>query len=98
VAEALTRVPVWVAVGKLDDGRPGLAEGRAEDGSRYLEVYSHPVEVAVMGRGDQAAPLTGAQLARALDGDPELSGVIVDPAGPWIRLTRDELAPIFASN
>lgn len=98
VADALTRVPLWVAVGKLDDGRPGLAEGRAEDGSRYLEVYSHPVEVAVMGRGDQAAPLTGPQLARALDGDPELSGVIVDPAGPWIRLTRDELAPIFASN
>jgi hypothetical protein len=98
VADALARVPLWVAVGKLDDGRPGLAEGRAEDGSRYLEVYSHPVEVAVMGRGDQAAPLTGPQLARALDGDPELSGVIVDPAGPWIRLTRDELAPIFASN
>lgn len=97
VAEALTRVPLWVAVGKLDDGRPGLAEGRAEDGSRYLEVYSHPVEVAVMGRGDQAAPLTGPQLARALDGDAELSGVIVDPAGPWIRLSRDELAPVFAT-
>ncbi|MGN8551511.1 UNVERIFIED_CONTAM: SseB family protein [Microbacterium sp. SLM126] len=97
VAEALTRVPLWVAVGKVADGRPGLAEGRAEDGSRYLEVYSHPVEVAVMGRGDQAAPLTGPQLARALDGDPEISGVIVDPAGPWIRLSREELAPVFAS-
>lgn len=97
VASALARVPLWVAVGKVDDGRPGLAEGRADDGSRYLEVYSHPVEVAVMGRGDQAAPLTGAQLARALDGDSGLSGVIVDPAGPWIRLSRDELAPVFAS-
>jgi hypothetical protein len=92
VAEALTRVPLWVAVGKVDDGRPG----RAEDGARYLEVYSHSVEVAVMGRGDQAAPLTGVQLARALEGDPDLSGVIVDPAGPWIRLTRDELAPVLA--
>lgn len=97
VADALSRAPLWVAVGKLDDGRPGLAEGRAEDGTRYLEVYSHPVEVAVMGRGDQAAPVTGPQLARALDGDPELSGVIVDPAGPWIRLSRDDLAPVFAS-
>lgn len=97
IADALTRVPFWVAVGKVEDGRPGLAEGRAEDGSRYLEVYSHPVEIAVMGRGDQAAPLTGPQLARALDGDPDLSGIIVDPAGPWIRLTRDELAPVFAA-
>lgn len=96
VADALTRVPMWVAVGKLDDGRPGIAEGRAEDGSRYLEVYSHPVEVAVMGRGDQAAPVTPAQLAAALR-DEGLAGVLVDPAGPWIRLTRDDLAPLFAA-
>jgi hypothetical protein len=98
VADALARVPLWVAVGKIDDGRPGLAEGRAEDGSRSLEVYSHPVEVAVMGRGDQAAPLTGPQLARALDADPGLSGVIEEPACPWNRLSRDELAPVFAAN
>lgn len=97
VAQALVHVPLWVAVGKVADGRPGLAEGRGEDGSRYLEVYSHPLEVAVMGRGDQAAPLTGPQLAGALNGDEGLSGVIVDPAGPWIRLSRDELAPVFAS-
>lgn len=96
VADALARVPLWVAVGKVADGRPGLAEGRAEDGSRFLEVYSHPVEVAVMGRGDQAAPVTAPQLARALEGDQELSGVIVDPAGPWIRLSREELGPVFA--
>ena len=96
VAQALTEAPLWVAVGKLDDGRPGIAEGRAEDGSRYLEVYSHPIEVAVMGRGDQAAPVTAAQLAAAL-GDGGLSGVVVDPAGPWIRLSRDDLAPVFAS-
>lgn len=98
VAAALARVPLWVAVGKVADGRPGLAEGRTEDGSRFLEVYSHPVEVAVMGRGDQAAPVTGPQLARALEGDQELAGVIVDPAGPWIRLSREELAPVFAAS
>ena len=97
IADALTRVPLWVAVGKVEDGRPGLAEGRTEDGSRYLEVYSHPLEVAVMGRGDQAAPISGAQLAGALESDEGLSGVLVDPAGPWIRLTRDDLAPVFAA-
>lgn len=96
VAEALTRVPLWVAVGQAEGGAPGLAEGRAKDGTRYLEVYSHPLEIAVMGRGDNAAPLTGAQLARALDVDSGLDGVIVDPAGPWIRLTRADLAPVLA--
>lgn len=94
VVEALTRAPLWVAVGRAAGGAPGLAEGRGKDGRRYLEVYSHPLEVAVMGRGDDAAPLTGAQLAKALGSG--LDGVIVDPAGPWIRLTRDDLAPVLA--
>ncbi|MCP2635226.1 SseB family protein [Microbacterium sp. HD4P20] len=96
IAQALTRVPLWVAVGAAAGGKPGLAEGRQADGTRYLEVYSHPLEVAVVGRGDNAAPITATQLAKALGGDVGLSGVVVDPAGPWIRLTRDDLAPVLA--
>jgi hypothetical protein len=96
VADALTRVPLWVAVGSAQGGQPGLAEGHLPDGSRFLEVYSHPLEVAVMGRGDNAAPITGAQLARALRGDAGLTGVLVDPAGPWIRVTRTDLGPLLA--
>lgn len=96
VAAALIHAKTWVAVGQADGGVPGLAEGRLPDGSRYLEVYSHPLEVAVTGRGDNAAPLTGAQLAKALKTDAGLSGVVVDPAGPWIRLTRQDLAPLLA--
>ena len=96
VVDALARVPLWVAVGQGEDGRPGIAEGRTPDGARYMELHSHPLEVAARGRGDQAAPLTGAQLAGALNGDPSLSGVVVDPAGPWIRLSRDDLAPLLA--
>lgn len=96
VAEALTRVRVWVAVGTAEGGGRGLAEGRSADGSRYLELYSHPLEVAVMGRGDNAVPITAAQLARAVRSDEEISGVVVDPAGPWIRLTRDDLAAVLA--
>jgi hypothetical protein len=96
VAEALTRVPLWVAVGTAESGARGLAESRSADGTRHLEVYSHPLEVAVMGRGDNAAPITPAQLARALRTDEGINGVIVDPAGPWLRLDRDELAPLLA--
>ena len=88
-------VRLW-AVGQAEGGVPGLAEGRLPDGTRYLEVYSHPLEVAVTGRGDNAAPLTGAQLAKALTTDAGLSGVVVDPAGPWIRLTRQDLEPLLA--
>jgi hypothetical protein len=96
VAQALTRVPLWVAVGRGEDGKPGIAEGRSADGSRLLEIYSHPLEVAAMRRADRAAPLTGAQLGVALRGNEELSGVIVDPRGPWIKLSREELAPVIS--
>ncbi|MDT0141290.1 SseB family protein [Microbacterium sp. PRC9] len=96
VAEALTRAPLWVAVGVAENGAPGLAEGRDAEGRRFLEVYSHPLEIAVMGRGDNAGPITGAQLAKALRSDDGITGVVVDPAGPWIRLSREDLAPVLA--
>jgi hypothetical protein len=97
VVKALATVPLWVAVGSLPDGRPGIAEGRSAEGERFLEIFSHPLEVAVLGRQDQAAPLTAAQLAGALRADEGLSGVVVDPAGPWIRLSRSELGPLLSS-
>jgi hypothetical protein len=96
VAQALTRVKFWVAVNTSAEGRIGVAEARTTDGARLIEVYSHPLEVATLRRGDQAAPMTAAQLAAALRADTELAGVIVDPGGPWIRLSRAELAPLLA--
>lgn len=97
VAEAITRAQVWLAVNDAPDGRHGVAEARTPEGERFLEVYSHPLEVIAMGRGDRPAPLTGEQLAKALGSDEALAGVIVDPAGPWIRLTRDDLAPLLTA-
>ncbi|MET0734180.1 MAG: SseB family protein [Microbacterium sp.] len=98
VVDAMTRAPLWVAVNRPaeGEGRIGVAEGRAPDGSRYLEVYSHPLEVVAMGRGDTAAPLSGARIAGALRADDGLAGIVVDPRGPWIRLSRDDLAPLLA--
>ena len=96
VGEALSRVKFWVAVNRSPEGRFGVAEARTDDGARLIEVYSHPLEVASLRRGDQAAPMTAAQLAAALRTDEGLGGVIVDPGGPWIRLTREDLAPVLA--
>ena len=58
VARALTRVKFWVAVNRSPDGRLGVAEARTDDGARLIELYSHPLEVASLRRGDQAAPMT----------------------------------------
>lgn len=96
VADALTRVKFWVAVNRSEEGRFGVAEARTADGARLIELYSHPLEVASLQRGDQAAPMTAPQLAGALRADEGIGGVIVDPGGPWIRLSRADLAPLLA--
>ncbi len=70
------------------------------DGSRDLvELYSvHLDEVAAMGRNDQ--PLRARQRSKAAGalGEHESAGrrFILDAAGPWIRLSRDDLAPVLA--
>ena len=96
VADALVRAKFWVAVNRSPEGRLGVAEARTTQGERLLELYSHPIEVATLGRGDQAAPMTAPQLAAALRADEQLAGVIVDSRGPWIRLSREDLAPLLA--
>lgn len=98
VAEALTTTRVWVAAGAVpgDDKRLGVSEVRGADGARHLEVFTHPLEVAVLGRGDRAVPLSPEQLAKALAADAALSGIVIDPAGPWIQLSREQLAPVIA--
>lgn len=97
VAEALTRVKLWVAA-KPDpaSGQIGLAEARTPSGQRRLEVFSHPLEVVALGRGDRALPITGAQLGKALAADTGMTGLLIDPAGPWIELDREALAPVLA--
>ncbi|MFJ6653043.1 SseB family protein [Microbacterium sp. NPDC091313] len=97
VAAALTEVPVWIAVKSSEEGGPiGVAESRTTTGERYLEIYSHPLESVALARGDAAAPVTTAQLATAIARDAGLAGVFVNPGGPSIRLTRDDLAPLLA--
>ncbi|QIG38478.1 SseB family protein [Microbacterium sp. 4R-513] len=96
VGAALGRAPFWVGVSRAgDSGKFGVAEARTADGQRFIEIFSHPLEVVVLGRGDQPAPMTGEQLGKALRADPGITGVIVDPAGPWIRLTREDLAGLI---
>ncbi|PZU40183.1 MAG: histidine kinase [Microbacterium sp.] len=101
LAQTLSETPIWVAVRENTpaDGqapRMGIAEARTADGRRLLEVYSHPLEIVAMARGDRPMPFTPAQLGKALRDHPELSGVLVDAAGPWLIVDRDTLAPVLA--
>lgn len=97
VAAALATAPLWVAAGPAgDSGQLGLAESRTVSGERRLEVFSHPLEVLVLDRGDRPVPVTAAQIARALLATEELTGVIVDPGGPWIHVDRADLGPVLA--
>lgn len=97
VAQALTTSKLWVAAGRADaDGPVGLAEVRTEDGRRNLQVFSHPLEAIVLGRDDRPVPITPQQLAQTLRDGENIDGLVIDPAGPWMQLTRDDLAPLLA--
>lgn len=95
VVDALTRVKVWVAGRKLEEG-VGMAEARTATGERLLEIYSHPLEVLGTGRNDQPLPLEPAQLGAVLATQTGLDGVVIDPAGPWMGIDRERLAPVLA--
>lgn len=98
VVEAIVAdAPMWIAVNQTEEGGPmGVAESRSATGERFLEVFSHPLELLALGRGDQPLPIRTLQLAEALSQDAGLTGILIDPAGPWIRLGRDELGPVVA--
>ena len=97
VAEALTTARLWVAVSDVDgDGQYGVAEAHTPDGARYLQLFSHPLEVIALGRGDQPLPFTAEQIGAVLVQQPEMSGVLVDAAGPAIAVGRDALGPVIA--
>ncbi|MFT4157759.1 MAG: SseB family protein [Microbacterium sp.] len=94
VGRALASKRMWVAVND-GGGSVGIAEARTSDGKRFLQLFSHPLEVVALGRGDRPLPFTPNQLANVLAGHPEMAGVIIDPAGPTLLVERDALAPVL---
>jgi len=97
VAEALTTARLWVAVSDVDgDGQYGVAEAHTADGARYLQLFSHPLEVIALGRGDQPLTFTAEQIGGVLVQQPGMSGVLIDAAGPAIAVSREALAPVIA--
>ncbi|MFH8250534.1 SseB family protein [Microbacterium sp. B2969] len=95
VVDAMAHAPLWVAVSTDDEGRMGVAEVRTPEGERFLQLFSHPLEIVALGRGERPAPMAADQLRMALRGDLELTGVIIDPGGPWIQLRRPDLGALI---
>lgn len=96
VGEALSTKRMWVAVNDGSGGVPvGIAEAQTPDGKRFLQLFSHPLEVIAMGRGDRPLPFEPEQLAKVLTGHPEMAGVIIDPAGPTMLVEREALSPVL---
>lgn len=96
VGEALASTRMWVAVNDGSGGAPvGIAEAQTTDGKRFLQLFSHPLEVIALGRGDRPLPFTPEQLAKVLSSHAEMAGVIVDSAGPSMIIDRASLAPVL---
>lgn len=96
VGEALATKRMWVAVNDgAGTGQVGIAEAQTTDGRRFLQLFSHPLEVIALGRKDRPLPFEPEQLAKVLSTHDEVAGVIVDSAGPSIVVERDALAPVL---
>ncbi|PCE15321.1 hypothetical protein AUC47_13510 [Microbacterium sp. SZ1] len=96
LGQALATKRMWVAVNDgTGTGQPGIAEAQTADGKRFLQLFSHPLEVLALGRGDRPLPFEPEQLAKLFAGHPEMAGVILDPAGPTLLIERDALAPVL---
>lgn len=94
--EALAETRMWVAVNDGGaDGQVGIAEAQTTDGKRFLQLFSHPLEVIALGRGDRPLPFEPAQLAKVLAGHTEMAGVVIDPAGPTLIVERDALTRVL---
>lgn len=96
VGDALAKTKMWVAVndggGK---GEVGIAEARTSDGRRFLQLFSHPLEVVALGRGDKPLPFEPEQLAKVLSSHTALDGVIIDSAGPTLAVERGALGAVL---
>lgn len=96
VGNALGKTNVWVAVNDGTSGAPvGIAEARTADGKRFLQVFSHPLEIVALGRGDKPMPFSPERLAKVLTEHTEIAGVLVDSAGPSIIVERDALSSVL---
>ncbi|HTN54917.1 MAG TPA: SseB family protein, partial [Microbacterium sp.] len=96
VAEALAKVRSFVAINDGANGQPvGIAEAHTADGRRFLQIFSHPLEVVALGRNDKPMPFEPGQLATVLSDHTEIAGILVDIAGPSIALERDDLSALL---
>ncbi|WP_194420265.1 SseB family protein [Microbacterium abyssi] len=96
VGDALATAKMWVAVNDgSGNGQVGIAEAQTTDGRRLLQLFSHPLEIVALGRGDKPMPFSPEQLAKVLSGHSELAGVIVDSAGPSIIVDRSALGAVL---
>lgn len=97
LVEALTTTNTWAGGHESDAGQIALAQIENPDGSgNYLLLFSHPWEVTVLGNSDRPLVMAPKDLARTLAAQPEIAGVIIDPAGPSIAVSRKALERVVA--
>ena len=89
------RGPSWTITGPDGLSETIAAKGAASKTVAVRWTMWGPI-VWKDARGREYAQRWLAHDAKALASDPGITGVVVDPAGPWIELGRTELAPVIA--
>lgn len=77
---------------QMHEGKPQLRVSRRPDGSVALLAYTSAPEVAAREGRDGVIPATTTKVLRMLRDSSTLSSLVINPAGPWVELTAEELA------
>lgn len=78
--------------GQVHEGKPRLRVSRRPDGTVALLAYTSAPEVAAREPRDGVIPTTTTKVLEMLRGSSTLSSLVINPAGPWVELSAEELA------
>lgn len=80
-----------LAEGQLRDEKPRLRMTKRPDGSMSLLAFTSAPEIAARNPQDGVIPTTTAAVLEQLRGSSTFASLVINPAGPWVEIMRDEL-------
>lgn len=78
--------------GQSREEKPRLRMTKRPDGSMSLLAFTSAPEIAARNAQDGVIATTTAQVLEQLRGSSTFASLVINPAGPWVEVRRDELA------
>lgn len=81
-----------LAEGQRRDEKPRLRMTKQPDGTMSLLAFTSAPEIAARNPQDGVIVTTTSKVLEQLRGSSTFASLVINPAGPWVEIKRDELA------